>query len=60
MDRVLLRSFKPSLHANVDWTPLVAAIVNRQVSMVKYLLEVRIYYLIHITFLTSNLDVIYF
>ncbi|KAJ0049616.1 hypothetical protein Pint_14791 [Pistacia integerrima] len=39
LDRVLLRSFKPALHANVDCTPLVAAIVNRQVSVVKYLLE---------------------
>ncbi|KAK0587176.1 hypothetical protein LWI29_018702 [Acer saccharum] len=39
MDRVLLRSFKPALHANIDCTPLIAAIVNRQVPMVKYLLE---------------------
>ncbi|KAK9274440.1 hypothetical protein L1049_021687 [Liquidambar formosana] len=29
MDRVLLRSVKPALHANVDCTPLVAAIVSR-------------------------------
>ncbi|KAJ6829100.1 putative ankyrin-3 [Iris pallida] len=39
MDRILLRSVKPTLHANVDCTPLVAAIVSRQVSVVKYLLE---------------------
>lgn len=38
-DRVLLRSLKPSLHANVDCSPLVAAIVSRQVAMVQYLLE---------------------
>ncbi|XP_048230096.1 ankyrin-3 isoform X2 [Ricinus communis] len=37
--RVLLRSFKPALHANVSCTALVAAVVSRQVSMVKYLLE---------------------
>ncbi|OWM85160.1 hypothetical protein CDL15_Pgr027947 [Punica granatum] len=40
VDRVLLRSVKPALHANVDCTPLVAAIVSRQVPVVKYLLEV--------------------
>lgn len=40
MDRVLLRSVKPALHANVDCTPLVAAIVSRQVPVVKFLLEV--------------------
>ncbi|KAJ4711774.1 putative Ankyrin repeat-containing protein [Melia azedarach] len=39
VNRVLLHLFKPALHANVDCTPLVAAIVNWQVSMVKYLLE---------------------
>ncbi|PKU80791.1 ankyrin-3 [Dendrobium catenatum] len=38
-DRVLLRSIKPTLHANVDCTPLVAAIVSKQNSIVKYLLE---------------------
>ncbi|XP_072956164.1 uncharacterized protein [Typha angustifolia] len=38
-DRVLLRSIKPALHANVDSTPLIAAIVGRQVSTVKCLLE---------------------
>lgn len=42
MDRVLLRSVKPALHANTDCTPLIAAVVSRQVSMVKYLLEVMI------------------
>ncbi|KAJ3706216.1 hypothetical protein LUZ61_009921 [Rhynchospora tenuis] len=39
MSRVLLRSVKPALHVNVDCTPLVAAIVSRQVSAVKCLLE---------------------
>lgn len=39
-DRALLRSAKPTLHTNVDCTPLVAAIVSRQVPVVKYLLEV--------------------
>ncbi|XP_077248395.1 uncharacterized protein LOC143888009 isoform X2 [Tasmannia lanceolata] len=39
MHRVLLRSIKPTLHANANCTPLVAAIVSRQDSIVKYLLE---------------------
>lgn len=38
-DRALLRSAKPVLHANVDCTPLIAAIVSRQAPVVKYLLE---------------------
>jgi hypothetical protein len=38
--RVLLRSAKPVLHANVNCTPLIAAIVARQDVVVKYLLEV--------------------
>ncbi|KAK9276201.1 hypothetical protein L1049_005732 [Liquidambar formosana] len=38
-DRVLLRSSKPSLHANVDCNALVAAIVSRQVSVVRLLLQ---------------------
>ncbi|KAJ7518627.1 hypothetical protein O6H91_20G000900 [Diphasiastrum complanatum] len=37
--RILLRSAKPALHANVDCTPLVAAIVARHAPVVKYLLE---------------------
>ncbi|GAA0157728.1 scaffold/adaptor protein [Lithospermum erythrorhizon] len=37
--RVLLQSIKPSLHANADCTPLVAAVVSRQVSVVRLLLE---------------------
>ncbi|PKA57990.1 Potassium channel GORK [Apostasia shenzhenica] len=32
LDRVLLQSVKPALHANVDCTPLVAAIVSKQSS----------------------------
>ncbi|KAK9120035.1 hypothetical protein Scep_018128 [Stephania cephalantha] len=39
-DRVLLRSSKPSLHTNADCTPLVAAIVSRQVSIVHHLLQI--------------------
>ncbi|KAF5740471.1 ankyrin-3 [Tripterygium wilfordii] len=38
-DRPLLQSTKPSLHANVDCTALVAAIVSRQVSVVRMLLQ---------------------
>nr|GMC48650.1 ankyrin-3 isoform X1 [Ipomoea batatas] len=39
ISRVLLQSCKPSLHTNVDCTALVAAIVSRQVSVVRLLLE---------------------
>ncbi|KAG2335158.1 hypothetical protein Bca52824_006338 [Brassica carinata] len=38
-DRLLLQSSKPSLYTNVDCTALVAAIVNRQVSAVRLLLQ---------------------
>ena len=58
-DRVLLQSVKPALHANIDCTPLVAAVVSRQVSMVKYLLEVMICYLILNTLFISNADANY-
>ncbi|XP_022740355.1 ankyrin-2-like [Durio zibethinus] len=37
--RQLLRSSKPSLHTNVDCTALVAAVVSRQVSVVRLLLQ---------------------
>lgn len=37
--RVLLRSSKPSLHANVDSNALVAAIVSRQTAVVQLLLQ---------------------
>ncbi|KAL2645151.1 hypothetical protein R1flu_012738 [Riccia fluitans] len=37
--RILLRSVKPMLYANVDCTPLIAAIVGRQNLVVDYLLE---------------------
>ncbi|KAM0940624.1 putative ankyrin repeat-containing domain-containing protein [Dioscorea sansibarensis] len=37
--RVLLRSLKPTLHANTDCTPLFAAIVGRQESVVRLLLQ---------------------
>ncbi|KAF0891755.1 hypothetical protein E2562_010950 [Oryza meyeriana var. granulata] len=40
--RVLLRSLKPSLHANVDCTALFAAIVSRQVAVVRQLLQAGI------------------
>lgn len=38
-DRVLLRSSKPSLHTNVNCNTLTAAIVSRQVAVVKLLLQ---------------------
>ncbi|KAG8384936.1 hypothetical protein BUALT_Bualt04G0170000 [Buddleja alternifolia] len=38
-DRVLLQSSKPSLHTNADCNALVAAIVSRQTSVVRLLLE---------------------
>ncbi|KAF8018464.1 hypothetical protein BT93_H3374 [Corymbia citriodora subsp. variegata] len=38
-DRALLQSFKPSLHINVDCNPLIAAIISRQVSVVRRLLQ---------------------
>ncbi|XP_016471873.1 uncharacterized protein LOC107793939 isoform X1 [Nicotiana tabacum] len=38
-NRVLLQSCKPSLHTNVDCSALVAAVVSRQVSVVRLLLE---------------------
>ncbi|KAI4350535.1 hypothetical protein L6164_004983 [Bauhinia variegata] len=38
-DRVLLQSFKPSLHANVDCTALVAAVIHRQLPVVCLLLQ---------------------
>ncbi|KAK1271889.1 hypothetical protein QJS04_geneDACA014116 [Acorus gramineus] len=37
---MLLRSSKPSLHANIDCTALFAAIVSRQISVVQHLLQV--------------------
>ncbi|KAH7443234.1 hypothetical protein KP509_02G026800 [Ceratopteris richardii] len=41
MHRVLLCSIKPALHTSVDCTALVAAIVCRQSSVVKYLLGAK-------------------
>ncbi|XP_058102263.1 uncharacterized protein LOC131246309 [Magnolia sinica] len=38
-DRMLLRSSKPSLHTNTDCTALISAIVSRQVSVVRQLLQ---------------------
>ncbi|XP_065876953.1 uncharacterized protein [Euphorbia lathyris] len=38
-DRMLLLSSKPSLHTNVDCTPLVAAVISRQVAVVRMLLK---------------------
>ncbi|GJZ37556.1 putative ankyrin repeat-containing domain-containing protein [Tanacetum coccineum] len=38
--RVLLCSSKPSLHTNINCTPLVAAVVSRQVAVVRLLLQV--------------------
>ncbi|XVF85219.1 hypothetical protein PTKIN_Ptkin17bG0100300 [Pterospermum kingtungense] len=42
IDRVLLRSSKPSLHANIDCNALAAAVVCRQVSVVRLLLQAGI------------------
>ncbi|KAI3716954.1 hypothetical protein L1987_68204 [Smallanthus sonchifolius] len=38
--RVLLCSSKPSLHTNINCTPLCAAVVSRQVAVVRLLLQV--------------------
>ena len=37
-NRVLLQSFRPSLHTNVNCIALVAAVIHRQVPMVRLLL----------------------
>ncbi|KAK6281391.1 hypothetical protein POUND7_015216 [Theobroma cacao] len=42
IDRVLLRSSKPSLHANIDCNALAAAVVSRQTSVVRLLLQAGI------------------
>ncbi|XP_065875962.1 uncharacterized protein [Euphorbia lathyris] len=39
VDRILLQSSKPSLHANVDCNALAAAIISRQISVVRLLLK---------------------
>ncbi|CAO2820221.1 unnamed protein product [Amaranthus hypochondriacus] len=39
MDRVLVQSSKPSLHTNIDCNGLVAAVVSRQASVVRLLLQ---------------------
>ncbi|KAG0461104.1 hypothetical protein HPP92_021401 [Vanilla planifolia] len=41
-DRMLLQSLKPSLHASADCTALIAAIVSRQIAVVRQLLEARV------------------
>ncbi|XAR51979.1 hypothetical protein NMG60_11006801 [Bertholletia excelsa] len=38
-DRVLLQSSRPSLHANIDCNALAAAVVSRQISVVRRLLQ---------------------
>ncbi|MCI18455.1 ankyrin repeat protein, partial [Trifolium medium] len=40
MDRILLQSSKPFLHANVDCNALFAAVVSRQINVVRLLLQV--------------------
>lgn len=42
IDRVLLRSSKPALHANFDCNALAGAVVSRQISVVRLLLQVSI------------------
>ncbi|XWS34599.1 hypothetical protein CRYUN_Cryun21dG0052200 [Craigia yunnanensis] len=41
-DRVLLRSSKPSLHTNIDCNALAAAVISRQTSVVRLLLQAGI------------------
>ncbi|XP_028084791.1 ankyrin-3-like isoform X3 [Camellia sinensis] len=41
-DRVLLQSYRPSLHTNVDCNALVAAVVSRQISVVRLLLQASV------------------
>lgn len=42
-DRVLLQSSKPFLHTNVDCNALAAAILSRQISVVRLLLQVGLF-----------------
>ncbi|CAJ2668029.1 unnamed protein product [Trifolium pratense] len=42
MDRILLQSSKPFLHANVDCNALFAAVVSRQINVVRLLLQVGV------------------
>lgn len=57
-DRVLLQSSKPSLHTNVDCNALVAAVVSRQISVVRLLLEVIKVMLINIFWFCSKFHII--
>ena len=41
-DRILLQSSKPSIHTNVNCNALAAAIICRQVAVVRLLLQVKI------------------
>lgn len=52
-DRVLLQSFKPSLHTNADCNALVAAVVSRQIFVVRLLLKVKKLFLILLPFNAS-------
>lgn len=40
IDRTLLQSSKPFLHANVDCNALFAAVISRQIDVVRLLLQV--------------------
>ncbi|RDX94683.1 Ankyrin-3, partial [Mucuna pruriens] len=42
IDRILLQSSKPFLHANVDCNALFAAVVSRQINVVRLLLQVGV------------------
>ncbi|KAL5055986.1 hypothetical protein RYX36_036668, partial [Vicia faba] len=42
IDRILLQSSKPFLHTNVDCNALFAAVVSRQINVVKLLLQVGV------------------
>ncbi|KAG0474836.1 hypothetical protein HPP92_014522 [Vanilla planifolia] len=39
LHRLLLQSIKPTMHANVDCTPLIAAVIGKQSTVVQYLLK---------------------
>ncbi|KAJ0926402.1 hypothetical protein HanRHA438_Chr04g0170731 [Helianthus annuus] len=56
---VLLQSSKPSLHINTDCMPLVAAVVSRQTTVVRLLLQVTFVIYNLCLFLEIILTVIY-
>lgn len=55
MDRLLLQSSKPSLHTNIDCNGLVAAVVSRQASVVRLLLQVTFFLIFTVNFVNWSL-----